>query len=149
MRPDRIDNRQAHDILESRKDAVYIDVRTEEEFNAGHPEGAVNIPIGVPNPMMQRFDVNPDFVDVVRASWPENTTLLVGCRTGPRAEMAAQLLAQKGYMKVSWVLGGFAGITDPAGNVVAPGWQQLGYPESREPREGASYPALRKKAGKA
>src|SRR5262245_23537064 len=148
MRPDQIDHSQARPILEADQDWVYVDVRTEEEFNAGHPEGAVNVPIGVPNPMAQRFDVNPDFLDIVRASWPENTTLLIGCRTGPRAEMAAHLLSQSGYMKVSWVLGGFVGITDPVGNVLAPGWRQLGFAESRAPREGRSYAALRKKAGK-
>jgi rhodanese-related sulfurtransferase len=149
MNPERIDVPQARDIMDREKDAVYLDVRTEEEFAEGHPEGAINVPIGVPNPALQRFDPNPDFLDVVRASVPEHVPVIVGCKTGPRAELAANLLSQSGYPKVRWVLGGFHGMTDSFGNVVAPGWRPLGYPEARVPREGSSYGALRKKAGKA
>src|SRR5438132_1184693 len=146
MKPERIDVRQARELMEKDKDAVYLDVRTEQEFAEGHPEGAINVPIGTPNPMLQRFEANPDFLDVVRASVPEHVPVIIGCKTGPRAELAANLLSQSGYLKVRWVLGGFHGMTDPFGNVIAPGWQPLGFPESRVPREGASYEALRKKA---
>ena len=149
MNPERIDVRQAHEIMDKEKGTVYLDVRTEEEFAEGHPEGAINIPIGIPNPMMQRFDPNPDFLEVVRASVPGHVPLIVGCKAGPRAELAANLLSQSGYPKVRWVLGGFHGMTDALGNVVAPGWRHLGFPESRDPRAGASYGDLRKKAGKA
>lgn len=149
MGPERIDVKQAREALETEKDAVYIDVRTEEEFAAGHPEGAINIPVGAPHPFLPRLDPNPDFVDVVRASVPEHTPILIGCRAGPRAEMAANLLTQSGYPKVRWVLGGFHGMTDATGIVVAPGWRELGFPESREAGEGIGYPSLRKKAGKA
>ena len=96
----------------------------------------------------QRFDPNPDFLDVVRAAVPEHVPLIVGCKTGPRAELAANLLSQSGYPKVRWVLGGFHGMTDALGNVLAPGWRPLGFPEGRDSRAGASYGALRKKAGK-
>src|SRR6266487_1612125 len=132
MGPDRIDVKQAHEILEKEKDAVYIDVRTEQEFAEGHPAGAINIPIGTPNPQLQRFDPNPDFLDVVRASVPVHTPIVVGCKAGPRAEMAANLLSQSGYPKVRWVLGGFHGMTDALGNILAPGWRHQGFPESRE-----------------
>jgi len=124
-------------------------VRTEQEFAEGHPDGAINIPVGTPNPLMQRLDANPDFLDVVRASLPEHTPIVVGCKTGPRAEMAASLLAQSGYPRVRWILGGFHGMTDAQGNILAQGWRQLGLPESREAGEGVGYASLRKKAGKA
>ncbi len=149
MTSERIDVKQAREIMEKDKDAVYIDVRTEEEFAEGHPEGAINIPIGTPNPLMQRFDPNPDFLDVVRACVPEHTPIVVGCRAGPRAELAANLLSQSGYPKVRWVLGGFHGMTDALGNILAPGWRHLGFPESRDAGEGAGYSFLRKKAGRA
>ena len=149
MAPERIDVKQAREALQTEKDAVYIDVRTEEEFAAGHPEGAINIPVGAPNPLQQRFDLNPDFVDVVRSSVPEHTPVIVGCRAGPRAEMAANLLTQSGYPKVRWVLGGFHGMTDAMGNVIAPGWRDLGFPESRDAGEGVGYRSLQKKASKA
>jgi rhodanese-related sulfurtransferase len=140
---------RARQMMEQEKDAVYLDVRTEQEFAEGHPEGAINIPIGIPNPMMQRFDANPDFLDVVRAAVPEHVPVIVGCKTGPRAEMAANLLSQNGFFKISWVLGGFHGMTDPLGNVLVPGWRHLGFPENTEVGEGVSYASLRKKAGKA
>jgi rhodanese-related sulfurtransferase len=149
MTSERIDVKRARQIMEASEGAVYIDVRTEQEFAEGHPDGAINIPIGTPNPPMQRFDPNPDFLDVVRASVPEHTPIVVGCKAGPRAEMAANLLSQSGYPKIRWVLGGFHGMTDAMGNILAPGWRQLGLPESRETGEGVGYASLRKKAGKA
>ena len=148
MEPERIDVKQAREIMEADKDAVYIDVRTEEEFAEGHPEGAINIPIGTPNPLMQRIDPNADFLDVVRASVPEHTPIVVGCRAGPRAELAANVLSQNGYPKVRWILGGFHGMSDAMGMVVAPGWRELGFPESRDVGEGVGYSSLRKKAGR-
>ena len=36
----RIDVKQARETLRNEKDAVYLDVRTAEEFAAGHPVGA-------------------------------------------------------------------------------------------------------------
>jgi rhodanese-related sulfurtransferase len=148
MTAERIDVKRAREILETDKDAVYIDVRTEQEFAEGHPEGAINIPIGIPNPLMQRFDANPDFLDVVRASVPEHIPIVIGCKAGPRAEMAANLLSQSGYPKVRWILGGFHGMTDALGNILAPGWRQLGFPESRATGEGIGYSSLRKRADK-
>lgn len=149
MGPERIDVRQALEVMEKDRDAVYIDVRTEEEFAQGHPDKAINIPVGTPNPLMQRLDANPDFVEVVEACVPKQNSILIGCKTGPRAEMAAGLLARSGYENVRWVLGGFYGMTDPVGRVIAPGWRQLGYPESREVGEGVGYSSLKRKAGKA
>src|SRR6058998_3768092 len=148
MAVERIDVKGAREIMEQDKDAVYIDVRTEQEFAEGHPQGAINIPIGTPNPLLQRFDPNPDFLDVVRASVPEHTPIVVGCRAGPRAEMAANLLTQSGYPKVRWVLGGFHGMTDAMGNILAPGWLDLGFPASRDAGEGVGYRSLRNKASK-
>jgi len=149
MASERIDVKRAREILDTDPGSVYLDVRTEQEFAEGHPERAINVPIGTPNPMMQRLDPNPDFLDVVRASLPEHTPIVVGCKAGPRAELAANLLSQSGYPKVRWVLGGFHGMTDALGNILAPGWRQLGFPESRDAGEGIGYPSLRKKAGKA
>jgi len=146
MPAQRIDVPQARAALQKEKGSVYLDVRTEEEFAAGHPEGAINIPIGTPNPVMQRLDPNPDFLAVARASVSSETPVIIGCRSGPRAEMAANLLAESGYADVRWVLGGFLGMVDPMGNVLAPGWRHLGLPESRETGEGVGYESLRKTA---
>src|SRR2546428_12163790 len=114
--------------MKPNREVDYNDVRTEQDFAEGHPEGAINIPNGTPNPLMQRLDPNPDFLDVVRASVPEHTPIVVGCKAGPRAEMAATLLSQSGYPQVRWVLGGFHGTTDGLGNVLAPGGRPPGLP---------------------
>lgn len=145
--PEVVDVPTAHRLLQEGAGAVYLDVRTEEEFAAGHPRGALNVPIGTPDPVRMRLDPNPDFLAVVRASVPRETLLLVGCKTGPRAELAARVLADDGYTNVRWVIGGFHGIADPTGVVRAPGWQMLGLPEGTEQERGASHRALRRKAG--
>jgi rhodanese-related sulfurtransferase len=146
MPAQRIDISQARVALQQEQGSVYLDVRTEEEFAAGHPEGAINIPIGTPNPMRQRLDPNPDFLAVARASLSPDTPVIIGCRSGPRAEMAANLLVENGYANVRWALGGFLGMVDQAGSVLAPGWRHLGLPESRETGEGVGYRSLRRKA---
>ena len=35
---------EAYETLKNNPDALYLDVRTEGEFAAGHPAGAINIP---------------------------------------------------------------------------------------------------------
>ena len=147
MPPLRIDVPQAHAALQENPRTVYLDVRTEQEFADGHPEGAINIPIGTPNPAQRRLEPNPDFLAVARAAIPGDVPVIVGCKAGPRAELAARVLAENGYEDVRWMLGGFEGMTDPMGNVVAPGWAQLGLPASRETGAGVGYASLRKKAG--
>jgi rhodanese-related sulfurtransferase len=147
MPPERIDVPAAHAALRKDPKAIYLDVRTEQEFAEGHPEGAINIPIGTPNPVLQRLEPNPDFLAVARKVVPPGGPVIVGCRSGPRAEMAARVLSENGYADVRWVLGGFHGLTGPAGDRVAPGWLELGLPVSRDAGEGVGYASLRKQAG--
>jgi rhodanese-related sulfurtransferase len=75
----------------------YLDVRTEEEFVTGHPAGAFNIPIAVPDPSTGRMAINPDFLRVVEAHFPRDAQLILGCQSGMRSQHAAELLAQAGY----------------------------------------------------
>ena len=147
MTPESINVRQARAAIQEDPDTVYLDVRTEAEFAEGHPEKAINIPIGAPNPAKGVLEPNPDFVQVARILLPLDTPLLVGCRTGPRAEMAAQVLREAGYRNVRWVLGGYVGITDPRGVKIAPGWLELGFPTSQDTGDGVSYASLKRRAG--
>ena len=121
---------QAHDTLQSDVGAVYIDVRTEREFAAGHPQNAVNIPVAFPDPARGMM-VNADFVKVVEANFPHQKQIIVGCQAGPRSNAAAGLLQQAGFQDVSNMLGGFGGMRDPMGTVIAPGWASSGLPLSR------------------
>lgn len=138
---------EARAEMERDPKTVYLDVRTEEEFADGHPEKAINIPIGHPNPATRMLELNREFAAVAKANLPLDTPLLVGCRTGPRAEAAAQALANEGYTNVRWVYGGYIGITGPAGNRVAVGWLECGFPVARDASPGATYEDLKKRAG--
>jgi rhodanese-related sulfurtransferase len=136
---------QAHDLLTANSDAVYIDVRTEREFAIGHPRGAVNIPVAFPDPARGMM-VNKDFVKVVEANFPHQKQIIVGCQAGPRSNAAAGMLQQAGFQDVANMLGGFGGMRDQMGNVIAPGWAGSGLPVSDDNGEGVSYQSLSAKA---
>jgi rhodanese-related sulfurtransferase len=135
---------QAHDILNADSSAVYIDVRTEREFANGHPHGAVNIPVAFPDPARGMM-VNPDFVKVVEANFPREKKIIVGCQAGPRSTAAAGLLEQAGFQDLSNMLGGFGGMRDQMGKVIAPGWSNSGLPVSNDNGDGVSYESLKLK----
>jgi rhodanese-related sulfurtransferase len=132
---------QAHDMLQSDSATVYIDVRTEREFASGHPQNAVNIPVALPDPA-RGMVMNADFVKVVTANFPKDKKIIVGCQAGPRSHAAAGLLQQAGYQDVSNMVGGFGGMRDPMGNVIAHGWSSLTLPVSQDNGEGVSYQSL-------
>ena len=136
-----ISPREAYDTLQQDGQAVYIDVRTVEEFTDGHPEGAVNIPIAFHDPA-QGMVYNQDFVEVVASHFTKDRKLLLGCKAGPRSNSAANLLEQQGYQDVASVRGGFGGMRDPYGQVLVEGWEGLGLPVSRDNGEGTSYESL-------
>jgi len=134
--------RQAYDTLANDPSAIYIDVRTPQEFEAGHPRGAVNIPVALPNPAMGRMVMNENFVRVMEGHFPKEKTVIVGCQAGPRSNAAAGLLEQAGYQDVSNVIGGFGGMRDSMGRMIAPGWADSGLPVSQDNGEGVSYESL-------
>lgn len=76
----RVDGAAAREAVGS--GAMLVDVRTPEEFEAGHIEGAVNVP-----------------VDQVGASdvFEGQETIVVYCRSGRRSAAAAQQLAGMGH----------------------------------------------------
>src|SRR5215831_19003949 len=102
--------------------AVYLDVRTVEEFDAGHPAGARNVPVLVRDPATGRPRPNPEFLAVVQRHLPPTTPLLVGCQSGMRSQHACELLADAGYTNLANVRGGFVGSEDAAG------WKESGLP---------------------
>ena len=136
---------QAHDILTKDPSVVYIDVRTEREFAGGHPQGAVNIPVAFADPARGMM-MNENFVRVVEANFPREKNIIVGCQAGPRSNAAAGMLQQAGYQDVSNMLGGFGGMRDQMGTVIAPGWAASGLPVSQDNGEGVSYQSLAAKA---
>ena len=101
---------------------VYLDVRTVEEFDAGHPAGARNVPVFVRDPATGRPRPNAEFVAIVQRHLAPATRLLVGCQSGMRSQHACELLAGAGYTDLANVQGGFGGSEEAAG------WKESGLP---------------------
>ena len=117
----------AHERLSAAKDALYLDVRTEAEFERGHPAGALNVPVVFLDPAGGPSQPNPAFVDQVKAIASADRELIVGCQAGGRSQRACDILAQAGYTDLTNVQGGFGGARDRAGNVIK-GWRDSGLP---------------------
>jgi rhodanese-related sulfurtransferase len=126
----RISPEEAKTLLDSASGHVYIDVRTTEEFDAGHVRGAKNIPVLKPGPA--GMQLNPDFVEVVEANFPKDARLIVGCQKGGRSLRATQLLLEAGFTEVVDMRGGYGGESDALGRLTYPGWQPRGYPTTTD-----------------
>jgi rhodanese-related sulfurtransferase len=119
---------EAFATLQQHPGAVYLDVRTEGEFEAGHPAGARNIPLLVLDPATREPRPNPEFVAAVERGLSRTTKLIVGCQAGGRSQHACELLAEAGWSDVTNVRGGFGGARDHSGRVVVAGWREAGLP---------------------
>lgn len=94
-------NVQTFEQAINQNNGVLIDVRTPEEFNAGHIAGATNIDIYSNSFEQQIKQIN------------KTKTVLVYCRSGSRSAQAANILRRNGYQ-----------VLDLAGGVGA--WYQSG-----------------------
>jgi rhodanese-related sulfurtransferase len=111
---------------------TYVDVRTTQEFAAGHPAGAVNVPLlhSAPGGMTP----NPDFIRVMTAAFPKDAKIVVGCKTGVRSLRALQALQAEGFTSVLDQRAGWDGARGGFGEVAEPGWARVGLPaENGEP----------------
>lgn len=84
----------------------YLDVRTEGEFSAGHPEGAVNVPYM--NKTGSGMTKNTHFLEQVSRVFGKDDEIIVGCQSGKRSLMAATELCSAGFTAVTDIAGGFA-----------------------------------------
>ena len=119
---------EAYETLRADPAAVYLDVRTEAEFEAGHPAGARNVPVVFFDPATRQPRPNAEFITTVERHVPRTAKLLVGCQSGGRSARACELLAQAGFTDLTNVRGGFGGAHDQSGRVVVPGWREAGLP---------------------
>ena len=67
---------------------VVLDVRTEEEFNQGHIDGAINI---------SHKDIENKLASL---SQYKHTTVVVHCRSGHRAGIAEAILQKNGFSRL-------------------------------------------------
>ena len=109
-----------------------LDVRTPEEFAAGHPEGALNLPSFLLGADGSR-QPNPAFLEVAQRVLSDKTgRVIVSCASGRRSLRACQALQQLGYSATINLIGGFDGAREPSGALVSPGWCDAGLPVSTE-----------------
>src|SRR5439155_4605544 len=123
MAVERVSPQQARRLMEE-EGYVYVDVRSVPEFQAGHPQGAYNVPILDLGP--GGMTPNPQFLAVMEKSFPKDARLLVGCKGGGRSLKAATLLSEAGYTHVVDQRAGFDG---PDGTS---GWRPVGLPVSAQ-----------------
>ena len=126
--------------------ATYVDVRSSAEYAAGHPAGAVNVPLLERDEVTGQMQPNPDFARVMQANFASNAKLLIGCQVGGRSARAAQMLEEFGFADVTNVAGGYGGSRDPLGRVLDPGWLESALPVETDPPKGQAYQELLAKA---
>lgn len=119
---------------------TYVDVRTVEEFEQGHPPGAFNVPIAIASP--GGMAPNPDFGRAMGEAFPKDTRIVVGCKTGGRSLRAAGELLAAGFTSVVDMRPGWEGARNPFGQVTEAGWSKEGLPVEQGQPEGRSWAAV-------
>ena len=84
----KITSEEAKEEMNNR-DVIILDVRTEDEYNSGHIENSVLIPVDDLEDKAEELLVNKE------------QKILVYCRSGNRSKKAADLLAEMGYTNVN------------------------------------------------
>ena len=80
---------EAKSMMDEQPDAVILDVREQDEYDAGHIPGAVLLPVSTINE------------ETAASAIPEkDTVVLVYCRSGNRSKTASQALADLGYTQI-------------------------------------------------
>jgi rhodanese-related sulfurtransferase len=133
--------KEAYDKWQADPSLTILDVRTPEEYVfVGHAPMAVNIPLAflayVWSDEKKGFpwELNPDFVDIVKARFGFEDEILVSCRSGGRSAMAINLLAAAGFTNAYNILDGMEGsrVEDPEsvfhGMRLKNGWKASGLP---------------------
>lgn len=99
----RFDKLTAQQVHASLPQLVLVDVRSPEEFAEGHVPGAVNLP----------HDAVTDYLHLLQGQ--QQRHLVLYCRSGRRAGLAAAQLQQQGFQQISLLEGDM------------PGWQEQGF----------------------
>ena len=93
---EQISAEKAKELMDTEKDYIILDARTQEEFDEGHIDGAILIP---------EYEVSTR----AEKELPDKDQLiLVYCRSGRRSKIAAQALVDLGYTNIKE----FGGIID-------------------------------------
>ena len=89
FKPGEITAEEAKSMMEEQADAAILDVREQDEYDAGHIPGAVLLPVGTISE------------ETAASAIPEkDTVVLVYCRSGNRSKTASQALVDLGYTQI-------------------------------------------------
>lgn len=80
-----------------RQEVFILDVRTPEEYSAGHINGSTLLAVQ---------DIPKQELDVKLKEIPKDRKILVYCRSGRRSALASGILAENGYPQVYNMQGG-------------------------------------------
>ncbi len=92
---------EVYEIITDNEDYVILDVRTQDEYNEGHLDKALLIPVDELEGRIDELD--------------KNNPIIVYCRSGARSNRAANILIENGFSEVY----DMGGILD---------WQEEGFP---------------------
>lgn len=92
---ENIDGNQTEKLLDSDKNVLVIDVRSEYEYEKGHLLNAINLPYD--------DDFKSELSEIIDY---KDKTVLVYCRSGNRSEKAAVKLVDNGFKNVKNVIDG-------------------------------------------
>ena len=84
-------------LLSSEGGAIVLDVRTSEEFEAGHIDGAVNVDF-----------LSDDFAKVL-AELDRGATYILHCKSGSRSTKALDVMKEQGFTNVAHLTTGYEG----------------------------------------
>ncbi len=95
-----VNSKEVSSMLKKDNKWVVLDVRTVDEFNAGHIKGAVNIDIRQPDALgkIDKLDHNAKYI--------------VHCRTNHRSKIAVDHMSQSGFKTVYQMMDGMNGWTE-------------------------------------
>ena len=86
---------QTKELISKDNDLIILDVRTKEEYDQGHIDGAILIP----------YDEIETHVKDIEKS--KDKPLLVYCRSGRRSSIAIKTLKNKGFKKIYHMYEGY------------------------------------------
>lgn len=91
MTDDQISVQELHTLLNNKQNIFILDVRTPEEFRAGHMNGHL-IPLAE---LAERVD-----------EIPRDRLVVIHCRSGMRSQTALNFLKSLGYTQIKNLIGG-------------------------------------------
>lgn len=139
---------EAHGKLQSEERAVLVDVRAPQELMFTGYASLTDFHVPLMDVDTSRFNEqsqtyamarNPAFLDTLTAQLEQSGVnkddpVIVMCRSGARAAMAVNLLAEAGYTNAWSVVDGFEGHTETVNEAIqhSGGWRTIGLPWSYE-----------------